>query len=599
MLKLRLRSDDNTTIKLHVEPHTTPRQLLLLAAHQHAAPPQATALSLDKTTALAPQDAPLSHLGIASGDLLYLIAAPPATNAPTPDAAAVAPPPQPANAGLAELCGMGFGAAQAIAALERAGGSVARAVELLSAPPDAPAAPSKPALVPPSCSTASSSAAPPVAATVPLSATAGPPTRARPTAVYEQLAAQLLAASASDRPPVTELVMLTLHVLLLDAGLVADATSGRALPFRLPEGAAAPGGMYSLCYRHPGQATDAPGAVQVKAVQLGGSLIVHALLTSTKQPLQVTIELGGRCEAAAATTGSDFGPLLHLLGAQLVQPLLVHIRTHLLNPDSTTPALQLSDLCSEVKLAILSHLGARDLCRAAAVCRSFASLSVDDSLWRPLLLERFPRHTAPTAPAAASSAAPSAADGRMCRAMYRAALHQERAEEAGRRQRENDREAARRRFYAEEREAALRFMGPFGAPIGDEGLGPFGGGTRGIPAIGGDYDRRPFPGLPGPGGFPRPVAPPFGGGAPPRYMPAPGMPGGVVPMPDGAVPPGARYDPISPLMDDVDAGAGMFGGGGIGPFPGRGRGGRGGGGFGRGGRGSWDPDSPPDYPGPL
>ena len=69
MLKLRLRINHNTTIKLHVQPHTTPRYLLLLAKQQHPAAEGATALSLDKNTALAPQDAPLSDLGIASGDL--------------------------------------------------------------------------------------------------------------------------------------------------------------------------------------------------------------------------------------------------------------------------------------------------------------------------------------------------------------------------------------------------------------------------------------------------------------------------------------------------------------------------------------------------
>ena len=71
--------------------------------------------------------------------------------------------------------------------------------------------------------------------------------------------------------------------------------------------------------------------------------------------------------------------------------------------------------------------------------------------------------------------------------------------------------------------------------------------------------------------------------------------------PPGAVPPGARFDPISPLVDPdgLSGGPGGYyggsrgfpgrGGGRFGGFPGRG-GGRGGGRFG--GRGGWDPDSP-------
>lgn len=115
------------------------------------------------------------------------------------------------------------------------------------------------------------------------------------------------------------------------------------------------------------------------------------------------------------------------------------------------------------------------------------------------------------------------------------------------------------------------FPGNFpGAGFPGPGGGPFGGGMPGFPPgiIGGDFDRSP-------------------GLLPPFHNPRPlqGGPSGLGGFhPPGAVPPGARYDPISPLVDPVFHGGGPMGRGGRGRGTGRGRGGMLGGRF--------DPDGP-------
>lgn len=150
------------------------------------------------------------------------------------------------------------------------------------------------------------------------------------------------------------------------------------------------------------------------------------------------------------------------------------------------------------------------------------------------------------------------------------------------------REAARQRAYAPfvtHRPPPWHHNFP-GAGFPGPGGGPFGGGMPGFPGmvpgiIGGDFDRVPA-GLIPPLHNPRPL--PDG---------PPGFFGGGYFHPPGSVPPGARYDPISPLIDPD----GMSGQGGLGPLgPGR-TGGRGiwpGRGRGRGGMfgGRFDPDSP-------
>jgi hypothetical protein len=117
-------------------------------------------------------------------------------------------------------------------------------------------------------------------------------------------------------------------------------------------------------------------------------------------------------------------------------------------------------------------------------------------------------------------------------------------------------------------------MGPWPGSSDDMFLGgmPYGGGM--VPGIlGGDFD--PGGGLPPPSG-PNPFGgrggPYGGGGLPFGGGGLPGGPGGF--PPPGAVPPVARHDLISPLLDPD----GMSGGGVVGGMGGRGRGrGRGGG----------------------
>ena len=148
----------------------------------------------------------------------------------------------------------------------------------------------------------------------------------------------------------------------------------------------------------------------------------------------------------------------------------------------------------------------------------------------------------------------------------------------------------RSRRAAREVAAAARFppggmpMGPWPGSGDDMFLGgmPYGGGM--VPGIlGGDFD--PGGGLPPPSG-PNPSCgrgvPYGGGGLPFGGGGLPGGPGGF--PPPGAVPPVARHDLISPLLDPD----GVSGGGGVGGgMGGRGRGrGRGG------GRGGFSPTMP-------
>ena len=269
------------------------------------------------------------------------------------------------------------------------------------------------------------------------------------------------------------------------------------------------------------------------------------------------------------------------------------------------PGPRLLDLCPELKFAILVHVADfRHLVQASGTCAELRRLALDDLLWHRLYEARFgdPPPWARDAHAAAGSAAAAAPTAASAAAAFRR-RHQEELRAA--------REAERSRRAAREAAAAARFppggmpMGPW--PGGGDGMFhggmPYGGGM--VPGIlGGDFDRIPGGGLPPPFG-PNPFGGrggpygggglPFGGGGLPfggGGLPA--GPGGF--LPPGAVPPGARHDLISPLLDP-DGMSGMGGGlgGGMGgKGRGRGRGGGRGGFFptmpgGGGGFDGWDP----------
>mmetsp|Transcript_3282 Transcript_3282/g.7832 ORF Transcript_3282/g.7832 Transcript_3282/m.7832 type:complete len:169 (-) Transcript_3282:137-643(-) len=145
---------------------------------------------------------------------------------------------------------------------------------------------------------------------------------------------------------------------------------------------------------------------------------------------------------------------------------------------------------------------------------------MDDTLWSPLFEGRFSM---------------ADCDAGFARAYRRRTLEERRAAQE-----------------AEQQRRHWRMPSPGFAAFPPPGVAPFGGMPgfpSGVPGIiGGDFDRTPglLPPFHAPRGFPE------GGG---------GLAGGV--HPPGAVPPGARYDPISPLIDP-DGQSGF--GGGIGPM---------------------------------
>mmetsp|Transcript_7466 Transcript_7466/g.23104 ORF Transcript_7466/g.23104 Transcript_7466/m.23104 type:complete len:431 (-) Transcript_7466:24-1316(-) len=103
---LRLRSPSGETLKLHVEPCATFAQLLEIAAEAAGLELSVCTLSLNKATPLAPDEAtPLTQLGLASGDLLYITspAAPSGTLSELSPRARVDPlgPPSGGHRGLA------------------------------------------------------------------------------------------------------------------------------------------------------------------------------------------------------------------------------------------------------------------------------------------------------------------------------------------------------------------------------------------------------------------------------------------------------------------------------------------------------------------
>jgi hypothetical protein len=246
--------------------------------------------------------------------------------------------------------------------------------------------------------------------------------------------------------------------------------------------------------------------------------------------------------------------LAHELRVHVLLPLLAQLRAACEKP-------WLVELCGELKMQMLMRLDARTLAMVGAVCRELRDAARDDELWRELCRRDF-------SAAAASQASPPGG----WRRVYTIKVAEQRAREAARRQAELEEQAMRHDYY------------PYGPARPDPGMGGYGVPLPqpGFPGmIGGDYDRMPG-GLPGglplgPGGLP------LGPLGPGRLGPF-GDPDGRLPA--GAVPPGARYDPIHPDMD-IDGG---FGGGGGLPMPG-GPGRRGGSGMRGRGRGL-HPDMP-------
>ena len=589
LMLLRVRIPSGSTLKLRVASTLTYSELLSMAAAEAGASTESCELSLNRENAI-PRAAPgisLAQLGLAHGDLVYLMdrtiaAAPPAAadDGFTPTQTQVPATHHPINPTQA--------AGDEPSGSESSTMHDARALSLVTSTPPRP------------------------------------PTTLVPQGLVDAIAS-LLAASGADGPH--EPIVVALHVLLHQCGFVPLPAGGSDTAARgKPGGAALPPtwrvtapALYSLRYAHAraaGASTEADGAVlDLKAVPMGTSLLVHAMTllppAATAGGTATLIHWEVRASDHALSRGGESGGLtllklprlVHTASTTLVQPLLDRIGTAAAAASGSrvggvSPGPRLLDLCPELKFAILVHVADfRHLVQASGTCAELRRLALDDLLWHRLYEARFgdPPPWARDAHAAAGSAAAAAPTAASAAAAFRR-RHQEELRAA--------REAERSRRAAREAAAAARFppggmpMGPW--PGGGDGmyLGgmPYGGGM--VPGIlGGDFDRIPGGGLPppfGPNPFGGRGGPYGGGGLPFGGGGLPAGPGGF--LPPGAVPPGARHDLISPLLDP-DGMSGMGGGlgGGMGgKGRGRGRGGGRGGFFptmpgGGGGFDGWDP----------
>ncbi|KAL1518401.1 hypothetical protein AB1Y20_002696 [Prymnesium parvum] len=528
---LRVRTPSGATLKLRVEPTSSHAELLALAAQHAGLDSDVCTLSLNKRHPLsAAPSARLTEMGVAHGDLLYLLtpadaAAPAAAPSPaaTPPPPAATPPPAAALRGPESPAAAAAAAAMARASVGRAGATVPAA-----AAPAAPAGVGGVRVVDGSAYRPAEMPRSPLfdaaAQNVLRGAAKKPAATLVPQALVESMDGALKSSGARGAH---EAVCVALHALLLQSGFVLSSLLGTTIhppstAPALPPAWRASAGVYVFGYGHTRQGSEGARAVlEVKAVPMGPHLMLVAMVHGAREPalVQHRVRPADFVQPAdgpitSVTNLTSTPRLVHELSARMVQPLLEELRTRVMDPSGEGVAFELMDLCPELKFAILAFLD-------------------PPALW-------------------------------FARAYRRRTLEERRAAQE-----------------AEQQRRHWRMPSPGFAAFPPPGVAPFGGMPgfpSGVPGIiGGDFDRTPglLPPFHAPRGFP-------GGGG--------GLAGGF--HPHGAVPPGARYDPISPLIDP-DGQSGF--GGGIGPMGPMGRGGRGGmRGRGRGGMfgGRFDPDTP-------
>mmetsp|Transcript_41984 Transcript_41984/g.136223 ORF Transcript_41984/g.136223 Transcript_41984/m.136223 type:complete len:495 (+) Transcript_41984:2-1486(+) len=487
---------------------------------------------------------------------------------------------------------MGFPRSDALAALAAAGGDLSAAAASLAANASGAEEPMQ---------VEGAARAPAAAAAPPTAAAAAAGGACVQEAIVLSIGHAVAAAAAGGGGGCGfaphDVVLLAAHALLASGGFV-PAPSGDG-PATGPEGGAAAGlprgwcsrgGMLALSYSHERRGGSGAPLLEVRAVAMGSSVLLHAMLQGGGPQQLVSVQVDASrvsSVGAAAAALAPLRPLLHLLGTRLLQPLLCSLRATVFDPSGAGAPTELVDLCPELQLAILAHLPAAALCRAASVSRSFASLAADDAIWRELFRASFgdlpPRDLSapPSAAGPSTSAAPPPAGGAAKRA-YAARLDEERTAAAEKEKRRRLHEQVLRDgppWYGHLNPPPGHFNPPGPLPVNPGGAYP-GGLPVPLPGfVGGDFDRTP--------GFG-----PLHGGAP-GFGPPPGFPG----MPGAGNGRGMqpRYDPIGGGHDPLVDPDGISGvGGGIGGVPmGPGRGGRG---RGRGGRfpggGMWDPDGP-------
>ena len=295
---IRVRLPSGGTLKLRVEASLPYSDLLRQVAAEASLPAEGLQLSLNKREALPELPAAsIGSLGIAGGDLIYLLGAPslagaaaaavpssssatsglaapavsasplpPGYVAPSPAAASARPSPGAAAAAAAEaraaggavamqvdisdssldqLVGMGFERARASAALQRANGVLGVALDLLTNATTSGAA--APPLAASSASASASSSSALADARGQALAASLPPKPPVPTSLVPQAWLTALDALLADGGAscAAEAVCLQLHLQLTQAGFVLRATSGGNVPAEAATAAAVGGGAAS------------------------------------------------------------------------------------------------------------------------------------------------------------------------------------------------------------------------------------------------------------------------------------------------------------------------------------------------------------------
>jgi len=564
---MRLRVKDPSrqlTARLELPPTTTLTALLAAAAEQlnTTRPVRLSLNRRDVLGAAVDGDAgarTLAELGLASGDLLYLLFGTGGGGAVAPRAAAAAPRAAPPAAAPAPLLGMGFAEPEASRALAAAGGDVQAAVALLlaSAPDAKAAAQARPP-------TAADAAAPKPAALAAFDAAEAVGTLGQAMS-RAGFAVGALAASADGRSvalPFAPGGSLKVEaraepVPFFWVGVAQEGGSSLALEFPVrgrcsPETHCALLGEFRQRILLPLQLEVAHrGMVAACAAQLSHAtdalvLAIHACMVCAGFVAEGELSHGWNLGHGAyaftyafgdARTAAAEGARVVLRCVVMGQLLMVHAMVgddgevfnatlptadyHCdsagwLRPDSLErlggalqlgvvsrlvavfrPPPTLSSLPTELRLVVFSHLEAKDLLSVGGVCRELRAASMDKPLWRELLRVDFPLR---------------AVVGDDCRQTYVVAEREQR-------QRRRTRDLIDRDQMAQPRP----FPGapPVGFPEGGmPGTGwPGNGNQPGNFLVGGDYDLAPG-GL-GIGGGPMP----FGGGGRGGRRGGPAMPG--------------------------------------------------------------------------
>ena len=140
---------------------------------------------------------------------------------------------------------------------------------------------------------------------------------------------------------------------------------------------------------------------QVKCVEMGGSLLAHAMLVAARSPARLSLTLRisdyaaaismaspSRAVTTAATCNDAAQQQLSNLAAEIsrsiIQPLRTDVTTQLLDPTGGGAPADLNVLCMEIVAHVMSHLDAVALCRVRGASLAPARAAARTSTCHPL-----------------------------------------------------------------------------------------------------------------------------------------------------------------------------------------------------------------------